>query len=164
MLIAAETPQYLCVDITERPRHCVSRLLNTNLRHTHISHSNPVSKRRIPTRRFIVDRNRSSNGVQPVLQIQILPRPVDTVDHSVMEIKRWVPRGREKITSGVTADGEMPGRVDAEEAIGEVALHAGREVEEVGVGFDKGDDVAVFCPAGGSCGADVAAETPRVVA
>jgi hypothetical protein len=58
----------------------------------------------------------------------------------------------------------VTGRVHAEEAVGEVALHAGGKIGKCLVVVDEIGDLGVGGPVRGGIFGDVAAETARVVA
>lgn len=93
-----------------------------------------------------------------------MPDPPRAVDLGVVQPKPWVAWGGEDVAAGVSTDPEVARGVHAQQAVDEVALHAGLEVGDGGVSGDQVGAVGVGAGDAGGVGADVAAQTAWVVA
>lgn len=126
---------HLCVYVAKRPGKRVSSVSDSDGIHSHETQIQRIIQGSVSTRRLVVHSNGGADRILPVCDILVLPDPPNTVDHSVVEVKIWVTRGGEKITSRVSSDREVTGGVHTEETAGEVSLHPcgeGGEVGEVG--------------------------------
>jgi hypothetical protein len=137
---AAPSPSqcaYLCIDVTKRSRQRVARILDRCDWNTNIAQINRIAQYRIPTRRIVVHRNRSSQCVLPVCNIQILPCPPRAINHGVMQEEVRISWASEQVTPRIASNSEMPRGVDAEKPSGEIALHVVAKGKEVGVVLDE---------------------------
>jgi molybdopterin-binding protein len=112
-----------------------------NSRNTDITQVKGIVEGCVPARWLVVDSEGALNRVLPVLDIQILPGPPNTIDHSVVQEEERVAGRGEEVTSRVAANGEVTSGVHAEESVQEVALHPGSEPVKVLVVFDQTGDI-----------------------
>jgi len=103
----------LHIDIAEGTSQRVTRIADRDIRRAHESHTDDIVERSVAARGCIVHGDGGTNGILPVLEVQVLPRPVHAVDHGVVEEEGRVAGRDEEITSRVTADGKVAAGVDA---------------------------------------------------
>jgi len=96
--------------------------------------------------------------------VQSLPDPVDAIDHGVVQPEDRVDGRTEEVT-GDAAHDAVAGGVQAQEAVREAALKLVLEGQHGARGGARGDveDVAERQPIDGRVGAQVAAQTMRVI-
>lgn len=95
--------------------------------------------------------------------VLVLPDPPGAINLSVMEEECRVSWGSEDVSTWIATDGEVSGGVDSVETSGEITLHGGLEVGDVGVLDDEIGGVLISAPLRRNPHRDVALEAARVV-
>lgn len=106
-----------------------------------------VAQGHVGARRAVLESRGTRDGVEAVLEVHVLPRGPDAVDHAVVKVEERVVRaGVEVLKLGWTAAEPVATTVHTELVVAEVALHqvlevldgvlAEDKVSDVGVGFD----------------------------
>lgn len=124
---------HLSVDVAERTSKRVASVANRHCRHTNIPKVESIIKCCISARGLVIDGDGTLHAVLSLGNVEILPCPVCTIDHSMVKVESWVARASEKVTSRVTTDSEVARGMYSQETVGEIALHDGRKPVEVGV-------------------------------
>jgi hypothetical protein len=80
----------LSIYVTEWPRDRAHRVLNRDVRSAYIPYAEHIVKSSIAAWWVVQEGHGTRDAILPALQVKILPRPPNTIDHGVMEIEGWI--------------------------------------------------------------------------